>query len=189
VTLNRPAEVFGYPIENRGAEAQSVRDRYECPFVGDQCIKKSRLVTYPMGVCSVSVGDAIVAICPRRLLQGQIVFRDIALDYFGSTDNLLLFSEIGLRGVGTFDYVFANLSNRYQPSFAPGSAQTNVFAVYDLARSPEVYVLSLQRFVSASVDSLFAALRQNQSAPSKDQFVAHLEARIKRQKPRLRLDF
>jgi hypothetical protein len=39
------------------------------------------------------------------------------------------------------------------------------------------------------VDALFAALRQNTSIPTKDQFVAKLQAKIARGKPRLRLDF
>jgi len=87
------------------------------------------------------------------------------------------------------EYVFANLSSRYQPAFTPGSSDTNVFAVYDLILSPEEYQLTLQRFVSASVDTLFAALRQNPNVPDKDRFIARLEARIERQRPRLRLDF
>jgi hypothetical protein len=204
------------------------------------------------------------------------VFRDVALDYFGSTDNVLLFSEVSLKGVGSFDhvlvrhkpisshvddfvvielqtdqttstgklvqalqdfmdgkdvvgshypfgmntydtlkrsytqmlnkgvvleswqqriywvlqdYVFSNLSDRYRPELVPDSSRTNVFAVYDLLRYPGGYVLSLQRFVSATVDALLSALRQNQSVLTREQFVAHLEARIQRQKPHLRLDF
>ena len=86
-------------------------------------------------------------------------------------------------------YVFDNMVQRYQPGLESGSSDTNVFAVYDLVRAGEAHVLTLQRFLSAGVDALFAALRQNTSIPTKDQFVAKLQAKIARGKPRLRLDF
>jgi len=58
-----------------------------------------------MGVCSVSYGDKTIALSPRRFLQDGRVFGDIADHYFNSRSNLLLFSEVGLRGIGNFDYV------------------------------------------------------------------------------------
>jgi hypothetical protein len=271
-----PAEIFGFPVDNRSAQVQAIRQQHQCPFVNALCNKKSRLVSYPMGVCSAHVNGHTVAICPRRFLEGQTVFRDIALDYFGSTNDLILFSEVTLKGIGSFDYVlvqhkpmssevddfvviefqtdqttgtgklvqaledfmdgkdvtsahyafgmntydtlkrsytqmlnkgvameqwgqriywvfqkyvFDNMVQRYQPGLESGSSDTNVFAVYDLVRAGEAHVLTLQRFLSAGVDALFAALRQNTSIPTKDQFVAKLQAKIARGKPRLRLDF
>lgn len=276
MAVRYPAEVFGFPVENRSAEAEAVRQQHQCPFVNAPCSKKSRLVSYPMGVCSAHVNGHAVAICPRRFLEGQTIFRDIAQDYFGSTNDLLLFSEVKLKGIGSFDYVlvrhkpmgsevedfvivefqtdqttstgklvqaledfvngkdvtathypfglntydtlkrsytqilnkgvamehwnqriywvfqeyvFDNLLQRYQPNFTPGSSDTNVFAIYDLVRQTKTYALILQRFVSASVDALFNALRQNPNVPEKDQFIATLQARIEQQKPRLHLKF
>lgn len=58
-----------------------------------------------MGVCSVQYGDQIVALSPRRFLQDDTVFKDIADHYFNSRSDLLLFKEVGLSKVGTFDYV------------------------------------------------------------------------------------
>jgi len=58
-----------------------------------------------MGVCSVQYNNQIVAICPRRFLQDGIVFKDIADHYFGTRNDLLVFSEVGLRGLGSFDFV------------------------------------------------------------------------------------
>jgi hypothetical protein len=49
----RPAEIFGYPIANRSEEAQAVREGYQRPFTTQRCAKKSRLIDYPFGVCSV----------------------------------------------------------------------------------------------------------------------------------------
>jgi hypothetical protein len=100
-----PAEVFGFPVQNKSAKAEAVRQRHHCPFVNEPCNKQSRLISYPMGVCSAHVNGHAVAICPRRFLEGQTVFRDIALDYFGSTNDLLLFSEVRLKGIGSLDYV------------------------------------------------------------------------------------
>jgi len=100
-----PVEVFGYPTDVTSTQAMAARERYWCPFADQECNKKSRLITYPMGVCSVLYGDKAIAICPRRFLQDSTVFRDVADLYFNTRSDLLLFSEIGLRGVGTFDYV------------------------------------------------------------------------------------
>jgi len=269
-----PAEVFGFPVTNRSVEAQAIRERFWCPFADGVCNKKSRLIDYPMGVCSVQVGENTVATCPRRFLQAHTVFRDIALDYFGSTGDLLLFREVGLKGVGSFDYVlvhhkpmsseidgfvvvefqtdqttstgklidalndfqsgkdvtgknygfgmntydtlkrsytqilnkgvvmeqweqriywvfqspvFDNLSRRYQPKFSDGSDRTNVFAVYDLLPGTNIYTLTLQRFISASVNAMFQALRENPNIPGKDQFVKRLKAYIDKKKPSHRI--
>lgn len=100
-----PAEVFGYPLDVTSAQVQHDRKRYWCPFVDQECNKKSRLIPYPMGVCSVQYGDKTIALSPRRFLQDSIVFKDIADHHFNSRSDLLLFSEVGLSNVGTSDYV------------------------------------------------------------------------------------
>ncbi|MDY6986863.1 MAG: NotI family restriction endonuclease [Thermodesulfobacteriota bacterium] len=100
-----PAEVFGYPIGARSAKAKAARRSYWCPFVDEKCNKQSRLVRYPMGVCSVQYGNQVVALSPRRFLQDNTVFKDIADHHFKTRDNLLLFSEVGLAGTGNFDFV------------------------------------------------------------------------------------
>jgi hypothetical protein len=105
VVAKHPAEVFGYPLEARSAEAKAARRRYWCPFANEKCNKQSRLVRYPMGVCSVQYGNQVVALSPRRFLQDNTVFKDIADHHFKTRDNLLLFSEVGLAGTGNFDFV------------------------------------------------------------------------------------
>ncbi len=100
-----PAEVFGRPVNDSSRTAQVDRERHWCPFANEKCDKKSRLIDYPMGVCSVKYGNDVLALCAKRFLQDALIFRDIADDYFGSRDNLLLFREVGLRDVGNFDYV------------------------------------------------------------------------------------
>ncbi|MBI1741564.1 hypothetical protein HYR54_00670 [Candidatus Acetothermia bacterium] len=100
-----PAEIFGHPPDVTSAQAQDDRRKYWCPFVNQKCNKQSRLIKYPMGVCAVQYGKEIIALSPRRFLQDNIIFKDIADHYFNSRDDLLLFSEVGLKKVGTFDYV------------------------------------------------------------------------------------
>ena len=110
-TGNRPAEIFGYPVANRSVEAQNSREGYWCPFANRLCNKKSRLIDFPFGVCSVECNGEIHAICPHRFEeQGTIegvskVLENIALHYFGDFDNTVAFSEVRLPNVGSIDYV------------------------------------------------------------------------------------
>jgi len=41
----------------------------------------------------------------RKKTNGNTIFRDIAINEFGSYDNTLVFSEVGLKGIGNFDFV------------------------------------------------------------------------------------
>jgi len=100
-----PAEVFGYSFRAASDLPKKGRKKYWCPLADDKCNKQSRLIKYPMGVCAVQYGDNIVALCPRRFLQNNIVFKDIAGHYFKTRNDLVVFSEIGLAQTGTFDYV------------------------------------------------------------------------------------
>lgn len=103
-----PAEVFGHPIDVNSEEAQEHRKDHWCPFVDEICDKRSRLIDYPMGVCSVRYGEDIVALSPKRFLQDNVVFHDIADQYFGTRDNLMIFPKVsipGARNLGVFDYV------------------------------------------------------------------------------------
>ena len=107
----RPAEIFGYPVENRSDVAQDVRRQHWCPFREERCDKKSRLIDFPFGVCSVEYDGGIRTICPHRFEErGSIggvarVLEDIALHYFGTTDNIVVFPEVRLPNVGSIDYV------------------------------------------------------------------------------------
>lgn len=130
---NRPAEIFGYPIGNRSEEAENARRQHWCPFVNSVCNKKSRLIDYPFGVCSVEFADKICAICPRRFEErGSLeeisrALEDITLHYFGGFDNVIPFSEVKLPNVGTIDYVLV----RHKPmkaeveDFVPVEFQTD----------------------------------------------------------------
>jgi hypothetical protein len=100
-----PAEVFGYSVHSGSTGIKKGHRKYWCPFAYDKCNKQSRLIKYPMGVCSVQYGKDIIALCPRRFLQDNTVFKDIAEHHFKTRNDLVVFSEIGLSQTGTFDFV------------------------------------------------------------------------------------
>lgn len=100
-----PSEIFGYYWKDASNDAHSARKKHYCPFHDSECFKKSRLVDYPFGVCTAHTDGKEIALCPRRFLETGIVFRDIAKMYFGSIHNIVVFSEVGLPGIGNFDFV------------------------------------------------------------------------------------
>ena len=102
---HHPVEIFGYPIDNMSAQVRASRSRHWCPFMDKICNKQSRTIPYPMGVCSVLHKGSKIAICPNRFLQDNIPFIDVCNEVFGTTNNVLLFREVGLRDVGNFDFV------------------------------------------------------------------------------------
>ena len=103
--IMNPNEIFGFPVENKSREAKDARKKYYCQFSEDKCDKQSRLIRYPMGICSVNHSKTKPIICPHRFLESNIVFRNVSKDIFGTTDNVLLFSEVHLSNVGSFDFV------------------------------------------------------------------------------------
>lgn len=277
---NRPAEIFGYPLENISPEAQDMRQKHWCPFVDNRCNKKSRLIDYPFGVCSAERGGDIHLICPRRFeeegaIEGvPLVLENIAQHYFGDFNNTIVFSEVKLPNVGSIDYVlvrhkpmkaevedfvavefqtdsttstgglvqamrdfmaddkspqqtykfgmntydtikramtqlmnkgivyeqwdtkcywviqeyiYNNLVSRYgfkQDGFSP--EQASRFALYNLVPEKDRFTLKLNRFISASVDEVYQAMRQNPGLPPKDKFVQALNAKLQ---ARLSLEF
>lgn len=100
-----PSEVFGHPVTATDAKAAADRTRHWCPFVDKVCYKQSRLTSIPFGVCSAHVQGDEIALCPRRFLDQSSVFFDIAQHHFKTTHDILVFSEVGLPTVGSFDFV------------------------------------------------------------------------------------
>jgi hypothetical protein len=100
-----PSEIFGCYFENITREADDMRKKFWCPFHESKCFKQSRLVDIPFGVCSAHVDGQEIALCPRRFLEKNRVFQTIAISQFGTSENVLVFSEVGLPGIGNFDFV------------------------------------------------------------------------------------
>jgi len=100
-----PNEIFTFPVENKSAEAKKAIKNFYCKFREAKCDKQSRTIKYPMGVCSVNHSKTKPIICPHRFLENNIVFQDASKAVFGTTNNVLLFSEVNLSNVGSFDFV------------------------------------------------------------------------------------
>lgn len=100
-----PAEIFGHPINDSSKVAERDRRKRWCPFANKKCDKKSRLIRFPMGVCSVQFGNEVIALSPRRFLQDDTVFKDIADHYFNTRHDIVIFKEVNLPSIGNFDYV------------------------------------------------------------------------------------
>ncbi len=111
---NRPAEVFGHSIYDFSSEAQAYRKKYWCPFASVKCDKKSRLIKYPFGVCSVEHNGDVYSVCPHRFEERDNadstprILEDIANRYFGGPSNVICFPEIRLPNVGTIDFVLVH---------------------------------------------------------------------------------
>ncbi|MGD0651447.1 MAG: NotI family restriction endonuclease [Verrucomicrobiia bacterium] len=261
-----PSEVFGYPLFNVSAQAKEIRAKHWCPFVDKVCYKQSRLINYPFGVCTAHVNDDEVALCPRRFLDGHTVFTDIAQHHFNTTSDILVFSEIRLKDIGSFDFVmvkhkpmsaeiedfvviefqtgqttgtgqlvqglkdfvagestvyksygfglnlydiwkrtftqiltkgvimetwkkkiywvvqelvYKNFEARYRfqrLSYKP--QHSTVFALYDLKSGKDRFEMVASRKISATMDQLFDAFRNNPNIPSVDAFLAGLKQKI-----------
>jgi hypothetical protein len=102
---SNPNEIFGYPVEKQTKLAKQNNKKYFCRFLNTKCDKQSRTIPYPMGVCSVNHSNTKPIICPHRFLENKLVFHDVAKNAFGSANNVLLFSEVKLNNVGSFDFV------------------------------------------------------------------------------------
>lgn len=103
-----PNEIFTYPVESKSTEAKNAVKKYYCRFLGSKCDKQSRTIKYPMGVCSVNHSGTKPIICPHRFLENNLVFKNACNAAFGSTNNVLLFSEVKINNVGSFDFVLVN---------------------------------------------------------------------------------
>lgn len=97
-------EIFGQPINLIDID-RIVKYRYLCPFINRECTKQSRIINYPMGVCCVQFQGSEIIICPERFKENEIVFKDIANQFFGSTNNTMVFNEVKIKNFGSFDFV------------------------------------------------------------------------------------
>ncbi len=112
-----PNEIFTYPVENKSEEARKAVREYYCRFLEGKCDKQSRTINYPMGVCSVNHSRTKPIICPHRFLENNLVFKNACDSAFGTINNVLLFSEVKLSNVGSFDFVLVKhkpISNKVE---------------------------------------------------------------------------
>lgn len=102
--MKRANELFGQNIESIDTN-YVISSSYKCPYLNSTCTKQSRLIRYPLGTCSVKFNSSDVIICPSRFLQNETIFSDIAMTFFDTINNTVIFPEVGVTGIGKFDYV------------------------------------------------------------------------------------
>lgn len=99
-----PAEIFGFPPKNQSDEAEKARSEYLCPFIRKKCTKQTRLLSYPLGICSVWHAGAPRIICPQRFYFEELkLLKTIARNFLRGEFNLV--SEVELEGYGKVDWV------------------------------------------------------------------------------------
>lgn len=103
--LHHPAEIFGFPPSNKSKTALRTRKEYVCPFIGKKCSKQSRLLSYPLGICSAWHLGVPRIICPNRFYFGdKVLLKDIS-KLFLNNKNVELVPEVTLKGFGHVDWV------------------------------------------------------------------------------------
>ena len=76
--MKYPNEIFTFPIDNQSEIAKQTIQNHNCRYTGKKCGKMSRLINYPMGVCSVNYNEHKPIICPDRFLEDNIKADDIS---------------------------------------------------------------------------------------------------------------
>lgn len=91
------AEVFGFPITNKTAEAARYRKNALCPFgnVVPNCTKDK--ANDPLGVCSIYDAGEVVITCPIRFRERWIIAEDAAGFFFPAGTKWTTLSEVRLK--------------------------------------------------------------------------------------------
>ncbi len=104
------AEVFGFPIDNSSAKANSARKNHLCPFNNrvPNCTKDK--AKNPLGVCSVYHEGKPAITCPVRFREEWIITTDAASFFFGEGVSWSSLTEVRLtdgygKSAGNIDIV------------------------------------------------------------------------------------
>lgn len=112
--LEQPlAEVFGFPIENIGPEAERYRKLRLCPFNNKvpNCTKDRP--RNPLGTCSLFESGKIATICPVRFHQDWLIIEDAAKIFFPENTSWTSLTSVKLfdkynHFVGNIDFVLVS---------------------------------------------------------------------------------
>ena len=91
------AEIFGFPTENTGEEANRYRKLRLCPFNNrvPNCTKDK--ADNPLGVCSVFNNNEIAVTCPVRFRQHWLIAEDAASFFFNQGMSWTSLTEVRLN--------------------------------------------------------------------------------------------
>ena len=115
---NHPlAEIFGYPAENTGKEANRYRKLRLCPFNNrvPNCTKDK--ADNPLGVCSVFHDASIAVTCPIRFRQFWLIAEDAAAFFFPDGPSWTSLTEVRLNdrngeSAGNIDVVLVSYDEK-----------------------------------------------------------------------------
>lgn len=103
--FHNPAEIFGFPPRNVKKVKEQMRRNYECPFLKRTCTKQSRLLSYPLGICSAWHLGTPRIICPNRFyVENSTVLKE-ASKLFLESREINLVREVGVTGYGHVDWI------------------------------------------------------------------------------------
>jgi hypothetical protein len=102
----KPTEIIAEVAGRSAGEVFPVPSRPPCPFSGQVCSKTAKGESLP--VCSVFIRNKPVAVCPKRLLQADILADVVATCWRGAPpppSACEIVSEVKMEGFGNVDFV------------------------------------------------------------------------------------
>lgn len=110
---NPLAEVFGFPTNNKSAEAKRYRRLRLCPYNNKvpSCTKDK--AQNPLGVCTIHDGNELAITCPVRFREDWIIAENASEFFFGKKVNWTSLTEIRLndkygKSAGNIDLVLVS---------------------------------------------------------------------------------
>jgi hypothetical protein len=109
--MNNVIELYTHKMNTEGISWNTVAHKQLCPLIARKCLKNRKSEPEKtIGTCVVQHGDKKIIICPHRLLENQIIFRDCIhlLTKHEPGNEIHVVSEIG-TSAGNIDYVLASI--------------------------------------------------------------------------------
>jgi hypothetical protein len=136
-----------------------------CPFIEQKCNKLSRLITYPMGVCSVKINSENknikterVITCPQRFKENNNIFNDVKKFIFNDEECFII-NEVKQKMIGSFDYIqftksdkkeevkdYAIIEIQSDSTTKTGSLVQNLKDIIDTKKSKENYDFGMNTY-------------------------------------------
>ncbi|MEK6754962.1 MAG: NotI family restriction endonuclease [Bacteroidota bacterium] len=117
MSSNPLAEVFGFPINNRSAQAERYRKSKLCPFNNKvpSCTKDK--ANDPLGVCSIFEENQTIITCPVRFREDWLIAENAAQFFFKADVSWTSLAEVKLtdrhgNAAGNIDLVLVSYDER-----------------------------------------------------------------------------
>ncbi|MDA8887485.1 NotI family restriction endonuclease [Hellea sp.] len=124
--MNGVIELYTHKKEEPNIDWRSIGNHQTCPLISRKCLKNRKSEPeQTIGTCVVKHGQKSVLICPHRLLEKNIIFRDSIhlLTKHEPGNEIHILSEIG-TSAGNIDYVLASVRKNKVVDFVGIELQT-----------------------------------------------------------------